>query len=75
MNKNTMTISDTLLGRLSKVFVTEQLGINPEQHQLTSEGTWIRLAERLLQTSRIEKRSAGDSRPRVVQKANMRRYL
>jgi hypothetical protein len=48
MAKNSATITPDFLGQLSKVFVTERLGIRPEQHQLTSEATWIRLAERLM---------------------------
>ncbi|MEZ0111674.1 hypothetical protein ABH920_005692 [Catenulispora sp. EB89] len=48
MNKNAGIISPDLLGQLSKVFVTERLGIRPEHHELTSDTTWIRLAERLM---------------------------
>lgn len=48
MDKNTATLPPDFLAQLSKVFVTERLGIRPEQHQLTSEKTWIRLAERLI---------------------------
>lgn len=48
MAKNAATTSPDFVGQLSKVFVTERLGIKPEQHKLTSEATWIRLAERLL---------------------------
>lgn len=48
MQKNTVTMTPDLLGKLSKVFVTERLGIKPEHHRLTSETTWIRLAERLM---------------------------
>jgi len=50
MTKNAASISPDFLGQLSKVYVTERLGIEPQQHQLTSEGTWIRLAERLMKT-------------------------
>jgi hypothetical protein len=48
MMKNAAIISPGFLGQLSKVYVTERLGIEPEQHQLTSDATWIRLAERLV---------------------------
>lgn len=58
MAKNAVIISPDFLGQLSKVFVTERLGIRPEQHQLTSEGTWIRLAERLMNTPAPMKRGA-----------------
>jgi len=50
MAKNQAIIAPDFLGQLSMVYVTERLGIRPEQHQLTSEGAWIRLAERLMKT-------------------------
>ncbi|MFG2681786.1 hypothetical protein [Streptomyces sp. NPDC048392] len=50
MNKNSATINYGFVGQLSKVFVTERLGLDPQQHQLTAEGTWIRLAARLMAT-------------------------
>ena len=63
MTKNSAIISPDFLGQLSKVFVTERLGIRPEQHQLTSEGTWIRLAERLLHTpAPVKGRTSSKSR-------------
>lgn len=65
MNKNSMTIPDDLLGQLSKVFVTERLGINPEQHRLTTEAAWIHLAERLMRTTRIEKQATRQQTQKV----------
>lgn len=63
MAKNTAIISPDFLGQLSKVFVTERLGIRPEQHQLTSEATWIRLAERLVNTPvSVKSRASGKSK-------------
>ncbi|MFC8852934.1 hypothetical protein ACFT5D_07760 [Streptomyces sp. NPDC057144] len=46
-NNATMNPSE-LLGHVSKVFVIERLGIRPEHHRMTTQGTWIRLAERLV---------------------------
>jgi hypothetical protein len=58
MAKNQAIIAPDFLGQLSMVYVTERLGIRPEQHQLTSEGAWIRLAERLMKTPASAKRRA-----------------
>ena len=50
MTKNIAIISPGFLERLSKVYVTERLGIDLKHHQLTSDATWVRLAERLMNT-------------------------
>ena len=65
MNKNAGIISPDLLGQLSKVFVTERLGIKPEHHELTSDTTWIRLAERLMNApaSKMRRQSTTAQRP------------
>lgn len=62
MAKTAVTISPDFISQLSKVYVTERLGIRPEQHQLTSEATWVRLAERLLNTPAPKTRGTNKKR-------------